>query len=170
MEVATRWYLTSALSTLLIMLYRWTPGKLEAPWPQIQGCCWSCRRLPGHGASHWSTHQKKSDFENEPCGVVFNAGVISGNRPPRKSCGGEGKLQSFIYTIFLHLISAGVEESKDEYSRSLPYTPTPITPGSLWTASPQALLKQNCVPMVTQKIFCWGLHVMWAARVTRLIC
>ena len=35
---------------------------------------------------------KKSDFENEPCGVVFNAGVISSDRLPEKSCGSEGKL------------------------------------------------------------------------------
>lgn len=36
--------------------------------------------------------KKKSDFENEPHGVVFNAGVVLSDRLPVKSCGGEGKL------------------------------------------------------------------------------
>ena len=42
------------------------PGKLEPPWPQIHGCCWSCLRLPARGAPHWSTHQKNLILKMSP--------------------------------------------------------------------------------------------------------
>lgn len=40
-----------------------------------------------------------SGFENEPCGGVFNAGVLSSDRPPGKNC--KEKLLFLIYATFL---------------------------------------------------------------------
>lgn len=98
---------------------------------------------------------KKCDVENKPRGAAPHAGLTSRERTPEKRRGGEGKLQTCIYTIFLHLIRAGAEESGAKRSRSLPHAPAPITPAH-YEPKPHkpALLKQNRVPMVTARIFC----------------
>lgn len=95
------------------------------------------------------------DFENKTCGAVFNAEGMSSDRTPGKRWGGEGKLQTFIGAIFLCLIKAVAEESRAERSRSLPCTPAPITAAHFKQHPDKpTLLKQNCVPMVTARIFC----------------
>lgn len=128
-------------------------------------------RAPRAQEHHTAVSIITPDFENKTCGAAFNAEAKSSDRTPGKRWGGEGKLQTFIDANFLRLIKAVTEESRAELSRSLPCTPAPIT-AARFEQHPDkpTLLKQNCVPMVTARIFCRAVHVMQEARVTRLIC